>query len=59
MLSTTPHGELWRRRTDRRSGLMLAVMLLRPLVFAADALVRNHAIVPNLIDLVRWQSRST
>ena len=35
---------------------MLAVVLLRPLLFAADTLVRNHAIVPNLIDLVRWQS---
>ena len=35
---------------------MLAVVLLRPLFFLADALVRNHAITPNLVDLVRWQS---
>ena len=35
---------------------MLAVVLLRPLFFVADALVRNHAITPNLVDLVRWQS---
>ncbi len=55
MLSTTPRGELWATHGPTL-GLMLAIVLLRPLVFACDALVRNHAIVPNLIDLVRWQS---
>ena len=35
---------------------MLAVVLLRPVFFVADALVRNHALTPNLVDLVRWQS---
>src|SRR3954451_3351608 len=55
MLSTTPPGGLWAEH-GRTLLLMLAVVLLRPLVFACDALVRNHAIVPNLIDLVRWQS---
>ena len=35
---------------------MLAVVLLRPIFFVADALVRNHALTPNLVDLVRWQS---
>jgi ATP-binding cassette subfamily B multidrug efflux pump len=54
MISTAP-GQLWAEH-GRTLGLMLAVVLLRPLVFALDALVRNHAIVPNLIDLVRWQS---
>jgi ATP-binding cassette, subfamily B, multidrug efflux pump len=55
MLSTTPPGQLWSAHGGTLA-LMLAVVLLRPLLFAADALVRNHAIVPNLIDLVRWQS---
>ncbi len=55
MLSTTPPGQLWAEHS-RTLGLMLAVVLLRPLIFAGDALIRNHAIVPNLIDLVRWQS---
>ncbi|UVK40943.1 ABC transporter ATP-binding protein/permease [Mesorhizobium sp. AR10] len=35
---------------------MAFVVLLRPLLMAVDALIRNHAIAPNLIDLVRWQS---
>ena len=42
--------------TGATLALMLAVVLLRPVFFVADALVRNHAITPNLVDLVRWQS---
>ncbi|CDX15946.1 Uncharacterized ABC transporter ATP-binding protein HI_1051 [Mesorhizobium sp. ORS 3324] len=41
-------------------GMLLAAMafvvLLRPLSMIVDALIRNHAIAPNLIDLIRWQS---
>ena len=55
MLATTPRGALWSTHGPTLV-LMLAVVLLRPVVFACDTLVRNHAIVPNLIDLVRWQS---
>ncbi|SFO06916.1 ATP-binding cassette, subfamily B, multidrug efflux pump [Mesorhizobium sp. NFR06] len=36
--------------------LMATVVLLRPLSMVVDALIRNHAIAPNLIDLIRWQS---
>ncbi|RAZ88990.1 multidrug ABC transporter ATP-binding protein [Mesorhizobium hawassense] len=36
--------------------LMVFVVLLRPLSMVVDALIRNHAIAPNLIDLIRWQS---
>jgi ATP-binding cassette subfamily B multidrug efflux pump len=32
------------------------VVLFRPLIFTCDTLIRNHAIVPNLVDLVRWQT---
>ena len=56
MLATTPLGAALASTTAPRCCSMLAVVLLRPLLFAADALVRNHAIVPNLVDLVRWQS---
>ena len=56
MLSTTPPAADLRRARRRRWLLMLAVVLLRPVIFVADALVRNHAITPNLVDLVRWQS---
>jgi ATP-binding cassette subfamily B multidrug efflux pump len=35
---------------------MACVVLLRPLTILFDALIRNHSIAPNLIDLIRWQS---
>jgi ATP-binding cassette subfamily B multidrug efflux pump len=55
MLATTAPAELW---TEHGSSLLLmaAVVLFRPVLFAADQLVRNHAVTPNLVDLVRWQS---
>ena len=55
MLSTTPPGQLFAEHGPTLA-FMLAVVLLRPLFFVADALVRNHAMTPNLVDLVRWQS---
>ena len=55
MLSTTPPGRLFAEHSGTLL-LMLAVVLLRPVFFVADALVRNHALTPNLVDLVRWQS---
>src|SRR5690606_19603085 len=36
--------------------MIVVVVLVRPLTFMLDTLVRNHAIVPNLVNLVRWQS---
>jgi ATP-binding cassette subfamily B multidrug efflux pump len=55
MLATTPPGALFSEHAGALA-LMLAVVFLRPLFFVADALVRNHALTPNLVDLVRWQS---
>jgi ATP-binding cassette subfamily B multidrug efflux pump len=55
MLSTTPPGRLFAEHGPALA-LMLGVVLLRPVFFLLDALVRNHAITPNLVDLVRWQS---
>jgi ATP-binding cassette subfamily B multidrug efflux pump len=54
MLAAAP-GTLFTDHTPELL-LMLAVVLVRPLFFVADALVRNHALTPNLVDLVRWQS---
>ncbi|PLP56023.1 multidrug ABC transporter ATP-binding protein [Mesorhizobium loti] len=36
--------------------VMACVVFLRPLTIILDALVRNHAIAPSFIDLIRWQS---
>ena len=55
MLATTAPGDLWSEHWQTFL-LMLAVVLLRPVVFLLDQLVRNHAVTPNLVDLVRWQS---
>ena len=43
MLSTTPPGQLFAEHWQTLA-FMLAVVLLRPLFFVADTLVRNHAI---------------
>jgi ATP-binding cassette subfamily B multidrug efflux pump len=55
MLESTPVGELWAVHSGTML-FMLGVVLLRPVVFGLDALIANHAIVPNLVDRVRWQS---
>ncbi len=55
MLTTTPPGEMFARNSTTL--LWMAVLvLIRPVTFVMDTLVRNHAIVPNLVNLVRWQS---
>jgi ATP-binding cassette subfamily B multidrug efflux pump len=36
--------------------MVAVVVLVRPLSFLFDTLVRNHAIVPNLVNIARWQS---
>ncbi len=36
--------------------IMACVVLLRPLTIMLDALVRNHTIAVNFIDMIRWQS---
>ncbi len=35
---------------------MAGIVMLRPVATIVDGLIRNHAIAPNLIDLIRWQS---
>ena len=55
MLATTPPADLWAVHGSTLL-LMALVVLVRPVLFAADQLMRNHAVTPNLVDLVRWQS---
>ncbi|PJN96843.1 hypothetical protein CNY89_00195 [Amaricoccus sp. HAR-UPW-R2A-40] len=55
MLATTAPGDLWAEHGGQLMAI-LAVVLLRPVSFFADQLARNHALTPNLVDLVRWQS---
>ena len=55
MLTTTPPGEMFTRHGTTLAW-MAALVLIRPVTFVLDTLVRNHAIVPNLVNLVRWQS---
>ena len=55
MLTTTPPGEMF-SRNGQTLIWMAVLVLVRPITFIADTLVRNHSIVPNLVNLVRWQS---
>ncbi len=55
MLADTPPGNLFSAHWQTLL-IMALFLLLRPLTFLVDQLVRNQAIVPNLVDLVRWQS---
>ena len=56
MLTTTPQGEMFSRNGQTLLLMAVVVVLVRPTTFFIDTLVRNHAIVPNLVKLVRWQS---
>ena len=37
-------------------GMAAAVVVLRPLAYVADSLVRNNAVLPGVTSLIRWQS---
>ncbi|MGN6100477.1 MAG: ABC transporter ATP-binding protein [Devosia sp.] len=54
MLTTTPPGEMFSRHGGELAW-MAVLVLIRPLTFVADTLVRNHSITPNICNLVRWQ----
>jgi len=55
MLTTTPPGEMFARH-GQELAVMAVLVLVRPLTFVLDTLVRNHAITPNIVAIVRWQS---
>ena len=56
MLSTTPPGEIFATHWQTFLWMIAIVVVVRPLTFVIDTLIRNHAITPNLVDVVRWQS---
>jgi ATP-binding cassette subfamily B multidrug efflux pump len=56
MLATTPPGQMFTVNGTTLLWMASVVVLFRPLIFTCDTLIRNHAIVPNLVDLVRWQT---
>jgi ATP-binding cassette, subfamily B, multidrug efflux pump len=56
MLATTPPGQMFELHWQTFLWMILVIAVIRPLTFLVDTLVRNHAIVPNLVDIVRWQS---
>nr|WP_295890474.1 ABC transporter ATP-binding protein [uncultured Devosia sp.] len=56
MLATTNPGDMFTEHTQTFLWMIAVVVLVRPLTFLLDTLIRNHGIVPNLVDLVRWQS---
>ncbi len=56
MLATTNPGDIFTQHGQTFLWMIFVVVLVRPLTFLLDTLIRNHGIVPNLVDLVRWQS---
>jgi ATP-binding cassette subfamily B multidrug efflux pump len=56
LLATTPPGQMFELHWQTFLWMIAVIVVVRPLAFLLDTLVRNHAIVPNLVDLVRWQS---
>jgi ATP-binding cassette subfamily B multidrug efflux pump len=56
MLATTPPGQMFAVNGTTLLWMASVVVLIRPTIFICDTLVRNHAIAPNLVDLVRWQT---
>ncbi|WEJ57554.1 ABC transporter ATP-binding protein [Devosia sp. FJ2-5-3] len=56
MLATTNPGEIFDVHGQTLLWMIFVVAVVRPLTFLLDTLIRNHAIVPNLVDIIRWQS---
>jgi ATP-binding cassette subfamily B multidrug efflux pump len=56
MLATTPPGQIFALHWQTFLWMVAVIVVIRPLTFLLDTLVRNHSIVPNLVDIVRWQS---
>ncbi len=56
LLATTPPGQMFELHGQTFLWMIVVIAVVRPTTFILDTLVRNHAIVPNLVDIVRWQS---
>ena len=55
-LATTNPGDMFTENWRTLLVMVTVIALVRPLTFMLDTLVRNHSIVPNLVDIARWQS---
>ena len=55
-LATTSPGEMFSAHWQTLLLMIAVIAIVRPVTFLIDTLVRNHAIVPNLVDVARWQS---
>ena len=55
-LASTNPGEMFSTHWQAFLGMIAVIVLVRPLAFFFDTLIRNHSIVPNLVNLARWQS---
>jgi ATP-binding cassette, subfamily B, multidrug efflux pump len=55
-LETTEPGQIFTLHWPTFLGMVLVIAVVRPMTFLVDTLVRNHSIVPNLVDIARWQS---
>ena len=56
LLATTPPGQMFELHWQTFLLMILVIAVIRPITFLLDTLIRNHSIVPNLVDIVRWQS---
>src|SRR5690606_13423206 len=56
MLATSPPGQIFDLHWQTFLWMVLVIVVIRPVTFLLDTLVRNHSITPNLVDIVRWQS---
>ena len=56
MLATTTKGEMFSAHWQTFLWMVAVLLVIRPVTFVLDQLVRNHAIVPSIVNLVRWQS---
>jgi ATP-binding cassette subfamily B multidrug efflux pump len=56
LLATTPPGQMFELNWQVFLWMIFVVVLVRPLAFVLDTLIRNHAIVPSIVNIVRWQS---
>jgi ATP-binding cassette subfamily B multidrug efflux pump len=56
MLETTAPGQIFALHWPTFLVMILVLAVVRPITFVIDTLVRNHSIVPNLVDIARWQS---
>ena len=55
-LSGTSPGNMFAEHGQVLLLMVVVVVVIRPGTFILDTLIRNHAIAPNLVNLVRWQS---